>query len=132
MQNLLIKVNFNDLVGHEKLDCDLFNEKGEIIYKKGQKIDSGFLLMLRYINLYRDDDSALNRDCKDSDNEEIIEFARDLLLLAVKRQADEVHIVPVNDTLNVKFISNEEVKEEVEIDESFLIPLVTRLKRMAN
>ena len=42
-----------ELVGSEKLDFDLYDEKGEIIYKSGDKLTPNFLMMLNYKKVYR-------------------------------------------------------------------------------
>ncbi|OGH96951.1 MAG: hypothetical protein A2287_04835 [Candidatus Melainabacteria bacterium RIFOXYA12_FULL_32_12] len=42
-----------ELVGNDKLDFDLYDENGEVIYQSGDKFTPDFLMMLNYKKVYR-------------------------------------------------------------------------------
>lgn len=132
MQHILIKIEFNDLMGQSKLDYDLYNEKGEIVHKKGQKINSGFLLMLKYVNLYKKDTSISDNNQGNQDNSEIVEFTRELLILGIKKHASIIYIEPSENAVQIKFMVNGTKQEGINLDKSFLLPLTQRLKHLAS
>ncbi|EKE04527.1 MAG: hypothetical protein ACD_20C00052G0002 [uncultured bacterium] len=65
-----------ELVGSEKLDFDLYDEKGEIIYKSGDELTPNFLMMLSYKKVYRKSEPvSLDFETKNIDTpKETIEY----------------------------------------------------------
>lgn len=56
-----------ELVGNEKLDYDLYNDKGQLVYHKGERLTPGLLIKLCHEKIYIDDGSpnelpSLNSD----------------------------------------------------------------------
>jgi putative nucleotidyltransferase with HDIG domain len=49
-----------ELAGFEKLDFDLYNEKGEIVYKEGDLIAPSMLMKLNYIKIFKDEEIQKN------------------------------------------------------------------------
>jgi|GEM_PF-2367105 len=48
-----------ELVGLKKLDCDLYDEKGKIIYKKGTEFTPEILMKLNHIKIFKRDEEFL-------------------------------------------------------------------------
>ncbi len=61
-----------ELVGQTKLEYDLYDENGEIIYKKGDILSPDFIMMLNFKKVYKSDVPACtiteNKESKEQDN----------------------------------------------------------------
>lgn len=55
----MIQVLALELVGLKKLDCNLYNEKGQIIYKKGTELTSEMVMMFNQVKIFRRDNDSL-------------------------------------------------------------------------
>jgi len=49
-----------ELVGLQKLDCDLYNETGKIIYEKGTDFTPELLMMLSHAKIYKRDEEPIS------------------------------------------------------------------------
>ncbi len=58
-----------ELVGLKKLDCDLYNENGKLIYKKGTEFTPEIFMMLNHTKIFRNDEEPLI--CKDQEKKTI-------------------------------------------------------------
>lgn len=47
-----------ELVGNESLDFDLYDESGQVIYKKGEKLTPDFLMMINFKKVFKQDGAA--------------------------------------------------------------------------
>lgn len=57
-----------ELVGYEKLDYDLYDENGEILYKNGDELTPNLLIMMNYKKIYkRDEPVKLNFEALELD-----------------------------------------------------------------
>jgi len=49
------KINPLELVGSKTLDYDLYDNKGQVLYHRGEELTPGFLMMLNYRDVYKDE-----------------------------------------------------------------------------
>jgi putative nucleotidyltransferase with HDIG domain len=63
-----------ELVGHEKLDFDLYNDKGELLYEKGKILSPGLLIKLCHIKVFTIESSDENFDSNLTDNQGILKY----------------------------------------------------------
>jgi len=61
-----------ELVGLESYNYDLFDESGNMIYKKGEKFSPGMLMMLNFKKVYRKEDVELSATGSEQEIESII------------------------------------------------------------
>jgi len=61
----------------------------------------------------------------------IIEFARGLILLAVKERASDIHIEPLEDLVRIRFRVDGVLHERMKMEQPLLPPLITRYKVLA-
>ncbi len=61
-----------------------------------------------------------------------VELARNLMLLAVKEKASDIHIDPQEDTIYVRFRVDGVLHDRIKLDKSMLPALITRLKVIAS
>ena len=62
----------------------------------------------------------------------MVDFSRNLLLLAVKERASDIHIDPQEDLVYIRFRIDGVLHDRLKIESSLLSPLVSRIKIMAN
>lgn len=65
-------------------------------------------------------------------NQGIVELARGIMLLAVKENASDIHIEPGEEKVRVRFRVDGVLRERLDLELNILLPLVSRLKIMAN
>ncbi len=64
----MIQVLALELVGLKKLDCNLYNDKGHIVYKKGTELTSEMVMILNQVKIFRaNKDSLVAKDKKSSE-----------------------------------------------------------------
>ncbi|OGI02811.1 MAG: hypothetical protein A2Y25_03200 [Candidatus Melainabacteria bacterium GWF2_37_15] len=126
MDHILLEVAHNELIGKEKLDFDLYNAHGEIICKKGQKLDPGLVLMLKYTKTYKMDEAGKIED--DSVKHDVDEFVREMLLLGVKKKASKIFIEESKNNVNLSFLINERLQDSASLDLSYFPYIVNKLK----
>lgn len=57
-----------ELVGNEKLEFDLYNDKGQIVYHKGEKLTPGLLIKLCHEKVFADDGTPSENTAPNSSN----------------------------------------------------------------
>ena len=126
MDHILVEVTYNELIGKEKLDFDLLNAHGEIICKKGQKLDPGLVLMLKYTKAYKMDEVSKIED--DSIKHDVDEFVREMLILGVKKKASKIFIEENTDNVNLGFLIDERLQDSVSLDLSYFSYIAEKIK----
>ncbi|EKE04090.1 MAG: hypothetical protein ACD_20C00108G0008 [uncultured bacterium] len=132
MKHILIKFEFNESMDKEKIDYDLYNIQGEIVYKRGQKIDSEFLEMLKNVNLYKKDTTIDESEQDIYKREKIAEYTRELLLLGIKKKASDIQIETSENRGQIRFLVNGVLHEEIKLEKNFTESLIDRLTKLAN
>lgn len=69
---------------------------------------------------------------KISGDQGVVELVRGMLLLAVKERASDIHLEPGEDFVRVRFRIDGVLHERLKIEHILLLPLVSRLKILAN
>lgn len=131
MEYILIQVFAHELLGIEKLEYDLFNSRGEIIGKKNQKVDPGFLLMIKYLKVFKRDYNAAHNNENDPEKQKIIDFTRQLLLLGIKKGASKIDIEPRKNDLQIILNLDGNKQEKSSLDKSVYLPLSKKLQDYA-
>jgi type IV pilus assembly protein PilB len=65
-------------------------------------------------------------------NKGVVELVDGLLLLCLKEKASDIHIEPFEDQVRIRFRIDGVLQEKLILEKSILLPIVTRLKIMAN
>lgn len=131
MQYILIQVTNNITQHKEKLDYNLYNAHGEIIYKSGQKISDNLASILEFTPTYKKD----TIESESGGNEVklfVDKFLREMLILAVKKNVKKVLIEPNARNINITFEINDYAKESTVIDKKYLLYLTKKMKNFAN
>lgn len=61
-----------------------------------------------------------------------VELARNLMLMAIKERASDIHIDPMEGVVFIRFRIDGVLQDRLKLDESLLAPLVTRLKVLSD
>jgi type II secretory ATPase GspE/PulE/Tfp pilus assembly ATPase PilB-like protein len=126
VEKKMIRVFNNQLIDQKILEFDLYNSKGALLFSKGQKIDPSFLLRISYLEIYREEEN-----CKKIDElfeaDEISQFIKELLLMAVKKQADTVEIEVSEKMLEVLISKDFELVEKAELESIFYSEILSRI-----
>ncbi|OGI22960.1 MAG: hypothetical protein A2287_03285 [Candidatus Melainabacteria bacterium RIFOXYA12_FULL_32_12] len=130
MDHILIEVSHSEIVGKDKLDFDLFNTHGEIIHKKGQKLDPGSLLMLNYTRVYKMDE--IDNTEQDQLKKNADKFIREMLLLGVRKGASKIFIESDTNNVNINLIINGNIDDSTSLDLSYFPYIVTKLRTFAH
>ena len=130
MENSLIRVFHNQLIGRDSFEFDLYNSKGILVYPKGKKLNSDFLLMASYISVYRKEEEPIEDVVKEFEDDEISQFLQELISLAVKKEADNVEFNCSIDNIIISFFKNLSVIEKSNIDGSFYPEIFNRIKNL--
>jgi hypothetical protein len=129
VEEKLIRIFHNQLVGKDSIEFDLYNSKGILVHKKDQKIDPAFLLMISYVAVYRKEDTCTNI-VKEFEDDEISQFLQELITLAVKKEADNIEIDCSGDNITILFFKNLSIIEKSEIDSSFYSEILDKIKTL--
>lgn len=87
-----------ELVGLKKLDCDLYNEDGEIIYRKGTEFTPETFMMLTHSKVFkRDEEQLVNDPAKVTTKQEYeeIQITDKYIITEPKRKVEESEIKSV-------------------------------------
>lgn len=100
-------------------------------YQSSSSLDS-LLEKIATSGLFRDKDKISPEQIQALAGEQfIIEFARGLILLAVKERTSDIHIEPLEDLVRIRFRVDGVLHERLKLDRSLLPPLITRYKVLA-
>lgn len=61
-ENIMRQVIALELVGLKKLDCDLYNENGKLIYKKGTEFTPEIFMMLNHTKIFKKEEEVLSKE----------------------------------------------------------------------
>lgn len=136
MDELVLK-EASDLIGKPISPVFSFpeeiNEAIEIEYKSTDHLK---VLSSRIVTdtIQIEDISELTRDQlqKVAGTQAVVEFVHGLMLLAVKDNASDIHIEPMEERVRVRFRIDGVLQERSRIERSLLNPVVSRLKILAN
>jgi len=129
MDSILIQVSHNEIAGKERLDYDLYNAHGEVIYKKGQKIDSGLLLMLNYTKFFKIDE---NDDAEpDSTKQTVDKLVREMILLGIKKRASKIFIKSNDENVDISLLIDETAQNSANLDPLYFPYIIKKLRSIA-
>lgn len=129
MEDKFIRVFHNQLVGKDYVDFDLYNLKGILIHEKSKKIDPSFLLMINYIAVYRKEEPVINI-AKEFENDDLSLFLKELIDLALKKEADNIEMSCSNDDITILFLKNSSIIEKSGIDGCFYLDVLDKIKTL--
>lgn len=137
MEYDLIKIPYFNLVDCRELDYDIYDAQGKLFSKKGETLDAGKLLQLKFITVYKKEpkiqqDNSSDQDNKDDEIQKVTDFTRELLLLALKKQAVEIDIEPNDNDLNIFLHYEDKSQEKIGLQKNIYEPLTKSLKKMVN
>lgn len=111
---------------------DEINDTIDIQYQTDDSLCK-FVDQLAENELFRKTDKITSEQLKQcAGDKAVIEFCRNILLLAVKERSSDIHIDPQNDVIYIRFRVDGVLHDRLKLDKNLHNPLVSRLKVMAN
>ncbi len=111
---------------------DVIEDTIEIQYQSTSEL-SGFITKIAEDTALKGTTQTTTDQLRDfAEKEEVVEYTRGLMMLALRERASDIHIEPEENVIRIRFRIDDILQEMMKIEDALFPPIISSLKIMAN